>query len=143
MSEVLRLSQTFATTKRVHQLVIVVCDAYYPAGVVSSNERALAAKLEDDKLALVLTKARSVHTGNRDCFTLSAYPPDVRVRAANGEEHPAHVPFLSTVGMVREAIASAIDDHVRRLRGRYRECEFAQPDAFDVGILSRPITNAA
>jgi len=143
LADVLRLSQTFATNKRVHQLVIVVAQAYYPAGVTSGPGRELAAKLEEDQCVLILTDCRTVHTGNRKCFTLAAYPPEVCVTVKDGGEHPRAKPFLSTVAMVKEAIVSALDQHVRRLRGRYGGREFARPDAFDVGFLSRPIENAA
>jgi hypothetical protein len=142
LSDVLRLSQTFATMKQVHQFVVVVSDQYYPEGVVSDGTRQLAAKLDDDKLAIILTDCRSVHTKNRKCFTLAAYPPDTRVTVKDGAEHPSQIPFLSTVSMVKEAIVNALDDHVRRLRGRYGGQQFARPDAFDVALLSRPLENA-
>jgi hypothetical protein len=143
LSDVLRLSQSFATMKRVYQFVVSVSPRYYEGGVVSSAARELPAKLEDDQCVIILTAARSVHTGNRKCFTLAAYPPEVCVTVKDQLEHPRAKPFLSTVAMVREALVSAIDQHVRRLRGRYGGREFARPDAFDVALLSYPIENAA
>lgn len=134
------VAQTFATHKNVSTLALRIDGAWYPEGVLSPDRGSgLRCKLDDDKLFIQLQKI--------DCadgsigFGVSAlHPPDVVWRNKAGVELPLGVPYLSTVSNVRHALNSLLDDYAERVERRYGQ-RLPSADAFDVALLSYPITN--
>jgi hypothetical protein len=134
------VAQTFATHTNVSTLVLRIDEKWYPEGVVSPDRGSgLQCKLEDDKLFIQLQKVECAD-GARAFGVSKLHPPDVTMRNKKGDELPLHLPYLSSVSNVRHALKTLLADYEERVGRRYGR-RLPSPDAFDVALLSYPITN--